>query len=63
MFVLDSTVEKQLLGLKFARDKDIDFLTSTGMIYVDARSIGKIFTCKDITLCSRNLSKIYGAGN
>ena len=53
----------QLLGLKFAREKEANFLTASGTVYIDARSVGKIFTCKDANLCPRNLVKIYGTDN
>ena len=60
LLILDDSLEKQLLGLKFSVDRTPGLLSSGEYTYVDARVVTKIFSCKDKTLCTKNLTKIYG---
>ncbi|MDD2745333.1 MAG: hypothetical protein PHU93_02235 [Candidatus Gracilibacteria bacterium] len=60
MFVLDNSLEKQLLSLKLAIEQTPGLLTSPDVTYVDSRIVGKIFVCKPADICKRNLIKIYG---
>jgi hypothetical protein len=60
IFVLDSTLNTQLLGLKFAGENTKDLFTGSGTVYTDARSIGKLFICRDLVLCPKNILKLYG---
>jgi hypothetical protein len=60
LFVLDSTLNTQLLGVKFTGENTPGLLTGSWVIYIDARSIGKIFICRDPVACPQNILKIYG---
>jgi hypothetical protein len=60
MFVLDNSLEKQLLSLKLALDQTPGLLTSPENTYVDSRIVGKIFVCAPAEECKKNLLKIYG---
>jgi hypothetical protein len=60
IFVLDSTLNTQLLGLKFAGENTKDLFTGSGTVYTDARSVGKLFICRDLVLCPKNILKLYG---
>lgn len=60
MFVLDNSLEKQLLSLKLALEQTPGLLSSPENTYIDARTVGKIFVCKPADQCKKNLIKIYG---
>lgn len=60
LFVLDNSLEKQLLSLKLALEQTPGLLTSPENTYIDSRIVGKIFVCKPIEECKKNLIKIYG---
>lgn len=60
LLVCNSSLEKQLLGLKVGLENMPGLLTTDEYYYVDARVIGKLFVCKDPVQCQRNLNKLYG---
>ncbi len=49
----------QLLGLKRYIETYRQDIIAGKYVYIDARIPGKIFTCRDIPLCNKNLSTIY----
>lgn len=49
----------QLLGLKRYIETYRQDIIAGKYVYIDARIPGKIFTCRDIVLCNKNLSTIY----
>jgi hypothetical protein len=56
----DWEINDQLLSLKLYNDKNKDFINSWDVHYIDMRIPGKIFICKDLTICKSNLKRIYG---
>lgn len=60
ILLLDDSIEKQLRTLKISDENTPGLLTSGEYFYIDARIVGKLFTCKDKPICTKNLEKIYG---
>jgi cell division septal protein FtsQ len=60
IFLLDDTLDKGFQALRITESNTPGLLTGWEYLYIDTRIIGKIFTCKDKNLCTKNLEKIYG---
>ena len=56
---IEST-KNQLLGLKTYINKYNNALIDGTITYIDARIIKKLFICKEKTICTENLIRIYG---